>query len=72
MRYARRVALRVDPACTHRERVDGVCTACGDCVHEVILNGACLACGSVDIDGVARSPKPAALIAAEALARKKR
>jgi hypothetical protein len=58
-------------ACDHRERVDGVCVECGDCTHEVILNGACLACGTTEIDGVARSPKPAALIAADALARKK-
>jgi hypothetical protein len=58
--------------CDHRDRVDGVCGACGDCAHEVILNGACLACGTTEIDGVARSPKPAELIAAEALARNKR
>ena len=58
--------------CDHRERVDGVCVACGDCAHEVILNGACLACGTTEIDGLARSPKPATLIAAEALARKRR
>jgi hypothetical protein len=35
--------------CTHDERVDGVCTRCGDCVHDVILNGACVGCGATDL-----------------------
>jgi hypothetical protein len=47
------------PACTHPDRVDGVCTTCGHCLHEVILNGACFYCGSTDLDPVALSPKPA-------------
>ena len=25
--------------CEHAERLDGVCTRCGDCAHDVILNG---------------------------------
>jgi hypothetical protein len=59
--------------CTHPERREGVCTACGDCSHDVILNGACLACGTTELDPIARSPKPgiAALIAPDALVRKK-
>jgi hypothetical protein len=47
-----------DPACPHDERVDGVCTRCGDCAHDVILNGACFYCGTTDLDPVALSPKP--------------
>jgi hypothetical protein len=66
------MTARPDPACEHRERVDGVCVACGDCAHDMILNGACLACGTTALDPIAMSPKPSALIAAEALARKKR
>jgi len=60
-----------DPACTHTERKDGVCVACGDCEHDVILNGACLACGATDLDPVARSPRPE-LVAPERLTRKPR
>lgn len=44
-------------ACAHPERVDGVCTTCGDCEHDVILNGACLRCGTTDLDPAALSPK---------------
>ncbi len=59
-------------ACKHEERVEGVCTACGDCLHEVILNGACFYCGTTDLDPVALSPKkPPALVPADALVRKK-
>jgi len=46
------------PPCPHLDRLEGVCTRCGDCRHDVILNGACLACGSTEIDPVARSPRP--------------
>jgi len=61
-----------DPACAHRDRVEGVCTACGHCEHEVVLNGACFLCGTTDLDPVAMSPKkPAALIPPEQLTRKK-
>ena len=56
--------------CLHAERREGVCVACGHCAHDVILNGACLACGTTELDPIALSPKPAALIAAERLARK--
>jgi hypothetical protein len=59
------------PRCPHRERVDGVCLACGDCEHDVILNGACLACGSTAIDPIARSPRPE-LVPAAALVRRPR
>ncbi|MEO8845950.1 MAG: hypothetical protein ABI591_14910 [Kofleriaceae bacterium] len=59
-------------ACNHPERREGVCTTCGDCAHEVILNGACFLCGTTELDPIAMSPKkPPALIAADALARKK-
>ena len=43
-----------------------------ECPHEVILNGACLACGSTDLDPIAMSPKPAEVIAAERLVRRRR
>ena len=55
--------------CTHSERRDGVCIACGDCLHEVILNGACYYCGTTDLDPVALSPKK--VIPPERLVRKK-
>lgn len=58
--------------CPHETRDGGVCVACGHCEHDVILNGACLACGSTDIDPIARSPKPPAVIAAERLVRRPR
>jgi hypothetical protein len=62
----------VTAPCTHPERVDGVCTSCGDCLHEVILNGACFFCGSTALDGVALSPKPAEqIVPAARLVRKK-
>jgi hypothetical protein len=35
--------------CPHTERVDGVCSACGDCAHDVILNGVCTGCGATDL-----------------------
>ncbi len=57
--------------CAHTERREGVCIECGDCAHDVVLNGACLACGSTELDPIAMSPKPAAVIAAERLVRKK-
>lgn len=60
-----------DPACAHPTRVEGVCTTCGHCAHDMILNGACFYCGTTDLDPIALSPKPPALIAAERLARKK-
>jgi hypothetical protein len=59
-------------ACTHLERTNGVCDACGDCEHDVILNGACFHCGTTDLDPVAISPKkPPEVIAPERLVRKK-
>jgi hypothetical protein len=62
----------VTDACNHPERREGVCTACGDCAHEVILNGACFLCGTTELDPIAMSPKkPATLIPADSLARKK-
>jgi hypothetical protein len=57
--------------CTHAERREGVCVACGHCQHEVILNGACFLCGTTDLDPIALSPKPAHLIGADQLVRKK-
>ena len=57
--------------CAHLERREGVCVAYGHCLHEVILNGACFLCGSTDLDPIALSPKPAHLIAADQLVRKK-
>lgn len=58
--------------CPHTERREGVCTACGHCLHEVILNGACFLCGTTELDPIALSPKkPAALIPADQLTRKK-
>ncbi|HEY4244613.1 MAG TPA: hypothetical protein VGM88_32590 [Kofleriaceae bacterium] len=58
--------------CAHVERVDGICTACGDCEHLLILNGACYYCGTTDLDPIALSPKkPAALIPPADLVRKK-
>jgi hypothetical protein len=60
-----------DPACSHPERVDGVCTRCGHCAHDVILNGACFYCGTTDLDPVALSPKPV-VIPADQLVRRKR
>jgi hypothetical protein len=59
-----------DPTCSHGERVEGVCIACGHCLHEVILNGACFLCGTTDLDPVAQSPRPE-LIAPDRLTRKK-
>ena len=59
-------------ACPHETRTNGVCDACGDCIHDVILNGACYYCGTTDIDPHAISPKkPASVIPADALVRKK-
>ena len=54
-------------ACAHTERVEGVCTACGDCLHEVILNGACFLCGTTELE-MAKRP---ALIQPDSLVRKK-
>jgi len=56
-------------ACAHHERLEGVCTACGHCLHDVILNGACFLCGTTELDPIALSPKPPALIEAERLVR---
>jgi len=56
--------------CAHRERVEGVCTACGGCDHEIVLNGACLHCGATDLDPVARSPRPE-LVPADRLRRRR-
>ena len=49
-------------SCSHTERIEGRCTACGHCLHDVILNGACYICGSTDIDGASVSPKPGSQI----------
>jgi hypothetical protein len=64
-------------SCEHRERVDGVCVACGDCAHDVVLNGACLACGATAAELEERAKakakaKAPPLIAAERLARSRR
>lgn len=56
--------------CTHPERVDGVCTTCGDCAHEVILNGACLGCGRTDLVIDHKAPKSPPLVPADRLRRK--
>lgn len=59
-------------ACTHPDRLDGVCTTCGHCLHEVVLNGACYYCDSTDLDPVALSPKPAdQIVPASRLVRRK-
>ena len=55
--------------CAHRERLEGVCLACGHCEHDIVLNGACLACGTVELDPVKRSPRPE-LISADRLRRR--
>ena len=60
-----------DPTCAHLTRAHGVCTRCGHCEHDVILNGACFYCGSTDLDPIARSPKPPAVIPPRLLVRKK-
>ncbi|HUJ58792.1 MAG TPA: hypothetical protein VLX92_09875 [Kofleriaceae bacterium] len=60
-----------DPTCPHAERREGVCVACGHCLHEVILNGACFLCGTTEIDPIAISPRPPALVPAGQLTRKK-
>jgi hypothetical protein len=58
-------------SCSHWERIDGICTACGDCAHDIILNGACYYCGSTDLDAIAISPKPAEqIVPASRLVRK--
>lgn len=58
--------------CTHVERVEGRCVACGDCLHEVVLNAACFICGSTELDPIAMSPKkPAGVIPKDRLVRKK-
>jgi hypothetical protein len=59
-----------DPACLHPERIEGICTACGDCTHDVILNGACLACGTTDLDPIALSPKPVVIPAGSLVRRR--
>jgi hypothetical protein len=58
-------------ACSHTERREGVCVACGHCLHEVILNGACYLCGTTDLDPLALSPKQPATIPPERLVRKR-
>ena len=58
-------------SCAHAERVEGVCTACGDCLHEVVLNGACFLCGTTELGVEDRKSKPPALIEADRLVRKK-
>jgi hypothetical protein len=58
--------------CSHADRKDGVCVACGHCLHELILNRACFYCGTTELDPIALSPKqPPALVPPERLARKK-
>jgi len=59
--------------CTHAERVEGRCVACGDCLHEVVLNAACFICGTTELDPVAMSPKKPAqgVIPKDRLVRKK-
>ncbi|HEY5921243.1 MAG TPA: hypothetical protein VIV11_06215 [Kofleriaceae bacterium] len=60
-----------DQSCSHDERREGVCVACGHCLHEVILNGACFLCGTTDLDPVALSPKKDGLVSVDQLVRKK-
>ncbi len=60
-----------DPTCAHADREHGVCTRCGHCEHDVVLNGACFYCGTTDLDPIAMSPKPPAVIPAQRLVRKK-
>ena len=60
-----------DPTCTHAERHEGVCVACGHCIHDVVLNGACFLCGTTDLDPIAMSPKKPQLVSADQLVRKK-
>lgn len=61
-----------DPTCSHAERAEGVCVACGHCEHALILNGACYFCGTTDLDPIALSPKKSPeLIAADRLRRGK-
>ena len=60
------------PPCAHPDRVDGICTTCGDYSHEVVLNGACYFCGSTALDAIALSPKPAdQIVPANRLVRRK-
>jgi hypothetical protein len=59
-----------DPACAHPARDGGVCTACGHCDHALIPNGACYFCGTTELDPIALSPKPPAVIPAARLTRK--
>ena len=59
-----------DAPCPHTTRVEGKCTACGDCLHEVILNGACLACGTTELE-MRQRPTTAGLIEPDRLIRKK-
>jgi hypothetical protein len=61
-----------DPTCPHVERIEGVCTRCGNCEHDVILNGACMYCGTTELDPEALSPKKTKpVIPASSLVRKK-
>ena len=57
--------------CPHAVREDGICVRCGHCAHELILNGACYFCGTTELDPIALSPKPPAVIPAELLVRRK-
>lgn len=61
-----------DPSCPHVEREAGVCVRCGHCDHELVLNGACYFCGTAELDPIAMSPKPPAVIPAAQLTRKNR
>jgi hypothetical protein len=60
-----------DPTCPHAVRAHGVCARCGHCEHDVVLNGACFYCGTTDLDPIAMSPKPPAVISPQHLVRKK-
>lgn len=60
-----------DPSCPHTARDAGVCLRCGHCAHDVVLNGACFYCGTTDLDPIAMSPKPPAVIPADQLVRRK-
>jgi hypothetical protein len=52
-------------------REAGVCVRCGHCEHALILNGACYFCGTTELDPIALSPKPPAVIPPAQLVRKK-
>lgn len=53
------------------DELDELAPAPAACGHDVVLNGACFYCGTTDLDPIALSPKPAALIPSDRLVRPK-